>query len=323
MSGISDEAVLSEFEGVVEQLVHRHLRSSRDWYPHELVPWNRGCDSSRDDPWDEHDYPLALGVRSALLVNLLTEENLPYYYSELSRLGFRHGAWGEWSRRWTAEEVRHAAVIRDYVLVTRALDPMRLEQDRMHAMSAGFDAAEMSLLEGVIYAAVQELATRTAHRNTGRLLGDPNGREIMARIAGDEHRHFLFYRDLVDALLAAYPSEVVKALHVRLPAFRMPGHMIRHFRAHAIAIAGAGIYDMDIHYRDTVAPLVLQHWRIDSVQGLSPEADQAREQIFGHLLRMDRVARRVRENKQGPRPSRDAGRAVRRGVVTAEPSPRK
>jgi acyl-[acyl-carrier-protein] desaturase len=31
----------------------------------------------------------------------------------------RHAAWGEWDRRWTAEEGRHSIVIRDYLTVTR------------------------------------------------------------------------------------------------------------------------------------------------------------------------------------------------------------
>ena len=75
-------------------------------------------------------------VRSALFINLLTEDNLPYYFRTLSDFG-RDGVWGEWTRRWTAEEGRHAIVIRDYLTVTRAIDPIALERGRMQQVSTG------------------------------------------------------------------------------------------------------------------------------------------------------------------------------------------
>ena len=36
---------------------------------------------------------------------------------------------------------------------------------------------------GLVYVALQELATRVAHHNTGKLLDDPAGREVMKRVA--------------------------------------------------------------------------------------------------------------------------------------------
>ena len=59
---------------------------------------------------------------------------------------------------------------------------------------------------------MQELATRIAHRNTGKLLEDRLGYEVMARVASDENLHFLFYRDLVTAALEVDPSTTVIAL---------------------------------------------------------------------------------------------------------------
>ena len=70
-------------------------------------------------------------VRSALFVNLLTEDNLPYYFRDIERMFGADGPWGEWVRRWTAEEGRHATVIRDYLTVTRMIDPVALERGRM------------------------------------------------------------------------------------------------------------------------------------------------------------------------------------------------
>jgi hypothetical protein len=46
---------------------------------------------------------------------------------------------------------------------------------------------------------------------------------------------------------------------------------------------------------------VLRHWRVDQVEGLSPEAEQARERVLAHVQRVGQVARR-----QAERQSRDS-----------------
>ena len=67
------------------------------------------------------------------------------------------------------------------------------------------------VLNGFVYVALQELATRIAHWNTGECLEDPLGREVMARVAKDENLHHLFYRDIVTAALELEPSRTVEA----------------------------------------------------------------------------------------------------------------
>jgi hypothetical protein len=76
-------------------------------------------------------------VRSSLFVNLLTEDNLPYYFRTIESMFGRDSAWGTWVRRWTAEEGRHSIVLRDYLTVTRMIDPVALERARMHQVSGG------------------------------------------------------------------------------------------------------------------------------------------------------------------------------------------
>ena len=113
-------------------------------------------------------------VRSALRVNLLTEDNLPFYFQVITRMFGAVEIWGEWNRRWTAEEGRHSIVIRDYLTVTRSIDPWELERDRMHQLQTGFHGSTMpDVLNGFVYVALQELATRIAHWNTGECLEDP------------------------------------------------------------------------------------------------------------------------------------------------------
>ncbi len=87
---------------------------------------------------------------------------------------------------------------------------------------------------GFCYLAIQELATRVSHLNTGKVLGDAVGYNVMARVAFDENLHFMFYRDMVGACLEADPSATVVALEQVVREFQMPGLGIPGFDRHAL-----------------------------------------------------------------------------------------
>ena len=152
-------------------------------------------------------------------------------------------AWGTWVRRWTAEEGRHSIVLRDYLTVTRAIDPVALERARMAQVECGQVPEPDTIEDSMVYVALQELATRIAHHNTGKRCEDPAAYEVMKRIASDENRHYLFYRDLCTAALERDPSTMVCAIERQVRTFEMPGTGIVDFGQHARAIARAGIYD--------------------------------------------------------------------------------
>jgi acyl-[acyl-carrier-protein] desaturase len=193
-----------------------------------------------------------------------------------------------WARRWTAEEMRHSIVIRDYLTVTRSIDPVELERGRLRQVSGGEVPEPTTVADGFVYVALQELATRISHRNTGKQLEDKPGYDVMARVASDENLHYLFYRDLVSAALERDPSTVVIAIERQVREFEMPGTGIPDFAAHAMAIARAGIYDFEIHHDQILVPVVLRHWNVEALEGLSAEAEEARRRL---LVRIDRVAR--------------------------------
>jgi acyl-[acyl-carrier-protein] desaturase len=285
-------ALITELEPTVERSLDRHMAGAKEWFPHELVPWSRGRDYPTGDAWDPHEVELGAGVRSALLVNLLTEDNLPYYTNTLMSLYGDAGAWGVWVRRWTAEEGRHSIVLRDYVTVTRALDAVALERARMAQVECGQVPRPSSLLHGLVYVALQELATRVAHYNTGKQLDDPAGREIMKRVAADENRHYLFYRGLADAAFELDPSGMVLAVEHEVRTFEMPGTGIVDFSHHAKAIARAGIYNFEIHHDQILVPVVLRHWNLEGLTGLSAEAERARDSVLERIERIARAGRR-------------------------------
>jgi len=237
-------------------------------------------------------------VSSSLFVNLLTEDNLPYYTDQLFRMFGRDSAWGAWARRWTAEEGRHSIVIRDYLTVTRAIDPIALEQARMAQVERGEVPTPPLMQEGLAYVALQELATRVAHHNTGKLLDDKAGYEVMKRVAADENRHYLFYRDLAGAAIELDPSMMVIAIEAQVREFEMPGTGIIDFAQHAKAIARAGIYDFLIHYEQILVPVVLRHWKIDELEGLSAEAEKARHALLTRIERIGKAGRRFATRRE-------------------------
>lgn len=290
---------LVELEPVVGKLLDRHLATAREWFPHELVPWGKGTDFVKGEPWDPTEGGhLSQGVRSAILVNLLTEDNLPYYTSAIASVFGLEGAWGEWLFRWTAEEGRHSIVLRDWVTVTRLLDPVALERNRMQQVSSGVAPDPWSAVATLIYVALQELATRVAHFNTAKALdGEPAGYEIMKRVAADENLHYLFYRDLSSAAIELAPSEMVTAIQRVVREFAMPGTGIAGFREHTLAIANEGIYSVALFHDQVLTP-TLRSWRLEELTGLSAEASRARDHLFHHVERVRRVGQRFEEQRR-------------------------
>jgi acyl-[acyl-carrier protein] desaturase len=300
---MDDASLLAALSPTVESLLERHLASAKEWFPHDLVPWSRGRDFEPGVAWDpaECEYELPDAVRSALFVNLLTEDNLPYYFATLDRV-FGAGPWGEWARRWTAEEMRHAIVIRDYLMVTRAIDPVALERGRMVQVGGGQVPEPASVADGMVYVTLQELATRISHRNTGKLVPDKAGYDVMARVAADENLHYLFYRDVAAAALELDPSTMVCAIERQVRDFAMPGLGIPDFAAHAKAIADAGIYDFVSHHESILVPVVLRHWKVEELTGLTAEAEAARDHLLKHIHRVGIAARRLRQRRAEPVP---------------------
>ncbi len=298
---MNETELLNELTPVAESLLERHLRASKEWFPHENVPYSRGRDHVPGEVWSDADADLGgveIGpeVRSALLVNLLTEDNLPYYFRTVERMFGPDGVWGTWVRRWTAEEQRHSMAIYAYLMTTRAIDPIELERSRMAQVSGG-QIPNPPLHEGFVYLALQELATRISHRNTGAMLGDPAGYEVMKRVGSDENLHQLFYRDLAAAAIEADPNTMMIAIEHQVRNFAMPGTGIPDFDRHAALIAKAGIYDLQIHHEQILAPVVIRQWDAPNIGGLSGEGAAAQERLMKRLATSEKVARRFAERR--------------------------
>ncbi|HTW20850.1 MAG TPA: acyl-ACP desaturase [Mycobacteriales bacterium] len=294
--------LLRELEPTVEVNLNRHLSLAQEWMPHEYVPWRLGRDFVGDEgiEWTPDQSSLSPVAQTAFEVNLLTEDNLPSYHHEIATAFGRDGAWGTWVHRWTAEEGRHAMCIRDYLLVTRAADPIELERGRMATMQNGYSAAGKDLVRVLAYVSFQELATRIAHRNTGRICGDPVADKLMARISADENLHMVFYRDLVRAAMEVDPDQTVVAVAAEVLGFQMPGTAIPNFSRKSVRIAKAGIYDLRIHRDEVVAP-ILRHWKVFETTFHSPVAQQAQSDLAAHLDQLEQMATQYEERLSADR----------------------
>jgi acyl-[acyl-carrier-protein] desaturase len=291
---------------VVATEIERHLLTAKEWFPHEYVPWAEGSNYDgiyAGEAWDPSQSPVDGVARTALVVNLLTEDNLPSYHRALTDTVGRDSAWGEWVHRWTAEEGRHAIAMRDFLLVTRSVDPVALERERMDHMSRGFEGyAEGHVLTTMAYVSFQELATRISHRNTGRHTEDPGLDRLLQRIAADENLHMLFYRNVMAAAFEIDPDASMQAVLDTVENFAMPGNEVEGFTRRSLTIALAGIYDLRIHHDEVLAP-VLRAWNVWDRTDLGRHGEAARERLAAFMADLDASATRF-EDKRAARAAR-------------------
>jgi acyl-[acyl-carrier-protein] desaturase len=293
------DAVAEHLTARLEVALAAHLERAQQWYPHEYVPWSEARDFT-ELSYDEAQSRLSPAVKASVQLNLLTEDNLPGYHGEIARVLGLTDVWKTWLDRWTAEEGRHAIALRDYLTVTRAVDPTVLEDERMLTVAGGFSAGDKDGLRVIAYVSMQELATRVAHRGTGRLSNDPGLDRLLARISTDENLHMVLYRDLFLAALEITPAAALNALKQEIIGFAMPGTGIPGFLRRAAVVARAGIYDLAIHRDQVLAPL-LRFWDVFERE-LPTDAEVERDAIALVMAEIDRKIVKQQSRRPAPTP---------------------
>ncbi|GAB11450.1 acyl-[acyl-carrier-protein] desaturase DesA1 [Gordonia araii NBRC 100433] len=299
MRELTQVELLQELEPVAESNLNRHLSQARDWHPHDYVPWDDGRNFAAmgGEDWGPEQSQLSDVAKAAMVLNVLTEDNLPSYHREISEYFDADGAWRTWVGRWTAEENRHAIVMRDYLVVTRGVDPVALENDRMANMTKGVYTDDSSgLLPGLAYVTIQELGTRISHRNTGKACDDPVADRMLQRIAADENLHMIFYRNLCSAAFDLAPDQAMEALDDVIERFQMPGIGMPNFRKMSLTMAKYGIYDLRQHLDDVLWP-VLRKLEIFERTDFTGRGEQARDSLAAWLAKSDEDATRFEEQR--------------------------
>ncbi len=271
-------ALVEAIDTQVDTLIEAHLTRRSDWYFHDIVPWERG-ENFRDKPWDVSQCTISENARTSLVLNLLTEDNLPYYHALIEKSMPDTAAFVRWNRLWTAEEGQHAIAIRSYLLASRNADPHQLEDDRKAPMMNGYQPSYDDPTEVFAYTATQELATRVSHRNAGKITDDPAAFELMRNIAADENHHFIFYKSVMQAMLDQEPRLVLEGIYRVFDNFQMPGVAMPNFLRRSIEVAKAGVYNLRIHHDRVLLPLI-KDWNIANLTGLTPAAAELQEKIM-------------------------------------------
>ena len=325
---LTDLQLAHELEPVVEKYLNRHLSMHKPWNPHDYIPWSDGKNyyALGGQDWDPEQSKLSDVAQVAMVQNLVTEDNLPSYHREIAMTMGMDGPWGQWINRWTAEENRHGIALRDYLVVTRAIDPVELEKLRIEQVTRGFspgqnqqgDLFAESLFDSVIYVTFQELATRVSHRNTGKACNETIADQLLARVSADENLHMIFYRDVSEAGLEIAPNQAMKSLHRVLRNFKMPGFTVPEFRRKAVIIAVGGIYDPRIHLDDVVMP-VLKKWRIFERDDFTGEAAGMRDDLALLVEELEQACDKFEESKRRrlEREARKAERLTAKRVLAA------
>ncbi|BBX68738.1 acyl-ACP desaturase [Mycolicibacterium psychrotolerans] len=239
------DALTLELEPVVKEQLRRHLDTEDAWFAHDYVPFDQGENfaflGGRD--WDASDVTLPKKVTDALEILLITKDNLAGYHRELVEHFILEDKWGRWLGRWTAEEHLHAIALRNYLVVTREIDPAANEDVRVEHVMKGYRADTYSQLETLAFMAMWERSHAVFCRNLAAQTDEPVLRDLVGRIAGDEERHAEFFTNVVAFCLSSSRDETVEAIATRAAALDLVGADIDAYADKVATVAEAGIFD--------------------------------------------------------------------------------
>src|ERR1700682_476295 len=126
-------ALILDPERVVAENYERHIDAADIWYAHDYVPFDQGENFTflGGHDWDPSQVTLPKHITDALEILLITKDNLAGYHREIVEHFILEEKWGRWIGRWTAEEDLHAMALREYLVVTREIDPTAHEGVRV------------------------------------------------------------------------------------------------------------------------------------------------------------------------------------------------
>ena len=242
---VANELTL-ELEPVVADNLARFLETADEWYAHDYVPFEQGRNFAflGGEDWDPSQVTLPAEVVDALEVVLITKDNLAGYHRELVEHFILEDKWGRWLGRWTAEENLHAIALREYMMVTRNIDPNADEEVRVAHVMRGYRASNYTQIETLVFMALYERAHAVYLRNVEAKIDEPVLRKLVERIATDEERHAEFFDKLVAHCLDQHRDSTIAAIARRARAFPGIGGDIPEYRDNKLrTVADAGIFD--------------------------------------------------------------------------------
>jgi len=282
------------------------------WQPTDLLP-----DSQNENFFEEvkelreiaKDLPYDFWV--TLVGDTITEEALPTYESWLMDVeGVKQTenigtGWSKWIRNWTGEENRHGDVLNKYLYLSGRVNMREVEITTQYLINDGFDIGTgRDPYKNFVYTSFQELATYVSHNRVAQMAkkyGDNKLSKMCRLIAGDEMRHHQAYSEFVNQIFKVDPSEMMLAFQFMMKQkIVMPAHFLRESGQKAISSAfeqfsdsaqRIGVYTA-ADYVDILRKLI-EKWQIDKIDGLTAEAEKARDYLMKLPDRMARISERM------------------------------
>ena len=285
------------------------------WQPTDLLP-----DSNNENFLEEvkelreisKDLPYDFWV--TLVGDTITEEALPTYESWLMDVegvdNVERNGWSKWVRHWTGEENRHGDVLNKYLYLSGRVNMREIEQTTQHLINDGFDIGTgRDPYKNFVYTSFQELATFVSH-NRVALIAKKYGEKKLFKmcnlIAGDEMRHHLAYSEFVNQIFKVDPSEMMLAFQYMMKQkITMPAVFLREsgekigsaFEAFSDSAQRIGVYTA-ADYVDILEKLNVK-WDIANMNGLTAEAEKARDYLMKLPERMKKISERLIIPEQG------------------------
>lgn len=328
--------VLKSIEGFVGDAIPQLTMGESDyWQPSDFLPdlaTPEGIEEIR--AIQEHARALGDDLLVVLIGDMITEEALPSYsmwiqqIDGVDRNGEPRNSWGDWLRKWTAEENRHGDVLNRYLYLSGRVNMKEVEVTIQNLLRDGADiGVGVDPYKTFTYTSFQEIATQISHNNVAvqaRKAGDAVLAKICGYIAGDERRHAKAYKLFFQKCLEVDTSEALLAFHDMMRTkITMPAMYMRErgkalgetFRNFANVAERSGIYT-PADYSDILDSL-LEEWKIAHLKGLTDKAEAAQQ----YLCSLPERYRKVAERFAG-RPALDADYAFSWLELTrAEPRP--
>jgi acyl-[acyl-carrier-protein] desaturase len=240
-------ALTAELEPVVDENLTRHLETEDVWFAHDYVPFEQGENfaflGGRD--WEPSDVTLPKHVTDALEILLIEKDNLAGYHREFVFSFILEEKWGRWLGRWTAEEHLHAIALRNYLVVTREVDPTANEDVRVEHVMKGYRADTYSQIERLVFMAFFEREHAVFCRNLQKQIDEPVLEGLVGRIARDEERHEEFFANLVSHLLTTNREETIAAIAARAAELDVVGGDIDAYTDKVARMAEVDIFGPD------------------------------------------------------------------------------
>lgn len=283
MAVLEEDELITALEKALPVIAEEHQAGAAAWNPHEWVPWSKGRNFRflGGDDFEPGQETMDEATAAPLLALLLTKDNLPSFHRVLAIHFPPFSDWRQLIGVWTAEDNRHAIALRDYLVVTRAMDPVDAENRRRIHVVAGWKQNPEAVAQ---VGPMNALALLAVHENQcaqfiGRLLersDDAQLNDILAKIATDDSVQAATFQAFLIAGMVADQEATILAVDKALAEIEHIGSDVADFDEQRALFA-----DFETEQTDAaIAQKLAAELKLDSAQELSADAEAARARIL-------------------------------------------